>query len=72
MQLGKDLVTTSDVDHAMLMLDETAKSVGITILGEMGFRPWDSWYPAGVYEEGNFPPSIHALESSNYAKTRPE
>jgi saccharopine dehydrogenase-like NADP-dependent oxidoreductase len=39
MQLKKHLVTASYVDESMSMLDEKAKSVGITILGEMGLDP---------------------------------
>lgn len=32
-------MTASYVDDAMSKLDETAKSAGITILGEMGLDP---------------------------------
>ncbi|XVE97810.1 hypothetical protein REPUB_Repub03eG0051000 [Reevesia pubescens] len=38
-ELKKHLVTASYVDNSMLMLDEKAKSAGITILGEMGLDP---------------------------------
>lgn len=39
MQLRRHLVTASYVDHSLSMLDEKAKSAGITILGEMGLDP---------------------------------
>lgn len=39
MQLKKHLVTASYVDESMSMLDQKAKSAGITILGEMGLDP---------------------------------
>ncbi|OMO86412.1 Saccharopine dehydrogenase / Homospermidine synthase [Corchorus olitorius] len=38
-ELKKHLVTASYVDNSMSMLDEKAKSAGITILGEMGLDP---------------------------------
>ncbi|GMY36530.1 alpha-aminoadipic semialdehyde synthase isoform X1 [Fagus crenata] len=38
-ELKKHLVTASYVDESMSMLDEKAKSAGITILGEMGLDP---------------------------------
>lgn len=39
LQLKKHLVTASYVDESMSLLDEKAKSAGITILGEMGLDP---------------------------------
>lgn len=39
MQLRRHLVTASYVDRSLSMLDEMAKSAGITILGEMGLDP---------------------------------
>lgn len=39
MQHKKHLVTASYVDDSMSRLDEKAKSVGITILCEMGLDP---------------------------------
>ncbi|XP_062148674.1 alpha-aminoadipic semialdehyde synthase [Alnus glutinosa] len=38
-KLKKHLVTASYVDESMSMLDQKAKSAGITILGEMGLDP---------------------------------
>ncbi|GKV03738.1 hypothetical protein SLEP1_g15988 [Rubroshorea leprosula] len=38
-ELKKHLVTASYVDDSLSMLDEKAKSAGITILGEMGLDP---------------------------------
>lgn len=38
-ELKKHLVTASYVDESMSLLDEKAKSAGITILGEMGLDP---------------------------------
>ncbi|XVF35223.1 hypothetical protein REPUB_Repub18cG0127000 [Reevesia pubescens] len=38
-ELKKHLVTASYVENSMSMLDEKAKSAGITILGEMGLDP---------------------------------
>ncbi|OMO67078.1 Saccharopine dehydrogenase / Homospermidine synthase [Corchorus capsularis] len=38
-ELKKHLVTASYVDNSMSMLDEKAKSAGISILGEMGLDP---------------------------------
>lgn len=39
MQLRRHLVTASYVDNSMSVLDAKARSVGITILGEMGLDP---------------------------------
>lgn len=39
MQLKRHLVTASYVDSSISMLDDKAKEVGITILGEMGLDP---------------------------------
>ncbi|XP_024028450.1 alpha-aminoadipic semialdehyde synthase isoform X1 [Morus notabilis] len=39
LELRRDLVTASYVDHSMSTLDEKAKNAGITILGEMGLDP---------------------------------
>lgn len=53
MQHKKHLVTASYVDDSMSRLDEKAKSVGITILCEMGLDP-------GI---GTFTTQIFALYS---------
>lgn len=39
MQLRKHLVTASYINDSMSLLDEKARSAGITILGEMGLDP---------------------------------